>query len=458
MVLTRRQAAAASNKDGDETSALSSAITDDPRGTEINSATGRAASRSGDSDSAEERAKKKKNIDFIHRLVTGLVLSGLLVAIILGGHIWVILAVIAMEVGMFREIIRLGQHATREDPLPLWSIIGWYFFGSVLYLFYGKAVLSHFENQSQPFMQWPILQNALRHHSFWSFLLYVIGFVGFVMSLRKDHYSEQFSYFGRTLVALVVVVVQSHFMILNVTQGLIWFILPCALIIVNDSFAYFCGRAFGKHSLTPLSPKKTWEGYLGGGFFTMISAFFLSELLSRFPSLVCPIYTFQECSFWTCPRLACDPLPLVFIHKTFEFTVPGLADPLSIVYRPVQLHAIALGLFASAIGPFGGFFASGVKRAFEIKDFANLFPGHGGVTDRVDCQLLMAVFTYVYVINFVQVNFVGSPDVGKVMSFVAELSVREQVELWHEILSRLQKRNVGEDLLNMTAICTGTKA
>lgn len=450
MVLTRRQAAAASNKDTDEVSALSSAAT--TAGASADDAAGAASTSSP----ADERATKmKKHIDFIHRLVTGLVLSGLLVAIILGGHIWVILAVIAMEVGMFREIIRLGQHATRDDPLPLWSIIGWYFFASVLYLFYGKAVLSHFENQDQPFMRWPLLRNALRHHTFWSFILYVIGFVGFVISLRKNHYSEQFAYFGRTLVALVVVVVQSHFMILNVTQGLIWFILPCALIIVNDSFAYFCGRAFGKHSLTPLSPKKTWEGYIGGGFFTMISAFFLSELLSRFPSIVCPLYTFQECSFWTCPRISCD-LPLAFIPKTYELSVPGLADPFSIPYRPVQLHAIALGLFASAIGPFGGFFASGVKRAFEIKDFANLFPGHGGVTDRVDCQLLMAVFTYVYVINFVQVNFVGSPDVGKVMSFVSELSVREQVELWHEIYSRLQKRKVGEELLNMTAFCAGS--
>jgi len=44
-----------------------------------------------------------------------------------------------------------------------------------------------------------------------------------------------------------------------------------------------------------------------------------------------------------------------------------------------------LGIFAAFIAPFGGFFASGVKRAFKIKDFGDSIPGHGGLTDRMDC-------------------------------------------------------------------------
>lgn len=44
-----------------------------------------------------------------------------------------------------------------------------------------------------------------------------------------------------------------------------------------------------------------------------------------------------------------------------------------------------LSLFASLIAPFGGFFASGFKRAIKIKDFADVIPGHGGITDRMDC-------------------------------------------------------------------------
>ncbi|GAA6068569.1 phosphatidate cytidylyltransferase 2-like isoform X3, partial [Tachysurus ichikawai] len=68
---------------------------------------------------------------------------------------------------------------------------------------------------------------------------------------------------------------------------------------------------------------------------------------------------------------------------------------------PFQIHSIALSSFASIMGPFGGFFASGFKRAFKIKDFANTIPGHGGIMDRFDCQYLMATFVNVYIASFI---------------------------------------------------------
>ena len=49
----------------------------------------------------------------------------------------------------------------------------------------------------------------------------------------------------------------------------------------------------------------------------------------------------------------------------------------------MQLHAVAFAVFASLVAPFGGFFASGFKRAFRIKDFGAAIPGHGGFTDRM---------------------------------------------------------------------------
>lgn len=54
----------------------------------------------------------------------------------------------------------------------------------------------------------------------------------------------------------------------------------------------------------------------------------------------------------------------------------------AIAWAPFQLHCIVLSVFASLIAPFGGFFASGFKRAFNIKDFGKSIPGHGGLTDR----------------------------------------------------------------------------
>lgn len=65
--------------------------------------------------------------------------------------------------------------------------------------------------------------------------------------------------------------------------------------------------------------------------------------------------------------------------------------------RPAVLHSLVLGVFAAFFAPFGGFFASALKRALRIKDFGASIPGHGGITDRFDCQILMGMFTFLYV-------------------------------------------------------------
>eukprot|EP00457_Paulinella_chromatophora_P016833 gb/GEZN01017727.1/.p1 GENE.gb/GEZN01017727.1/~~gb/GEZN01017727.1/.p1 ORF type:complete len:114 (-),score=8.55 gb/GEZN01017727.1/:233-574(-) len=73
----------------------------------------------------------------------------------------------------------------------------------------------------------------------------------------------------------------------------------------------------------------------------------------------------------------------------------------TITLLPIQLHSMVLGLFASLIGPFGGFFASGMKRAYEVKDFAEVIPGHGGMMDRFDCQLMMGLCVRMHLLTFV---------------------------------------------------------
>ncbi|PVV02560.1 hypothetical protein BB560_002986 [Smittium megazygosporum] len=99
-----------------------------------------------------------------------------------------------------------------------------------------------------------------------------------------------------------------------------------------------------------------------------------------------------------------------------------------------------LALFASLIAPFGGFFASGVKRALKIKDFGDSIPGHGGLTDRFDCQFIMAAFSYMYYSTFIRNSMVSA---SKMMTTIlSSLSVEDQVLLFTSLRDHLSQLNV----------------
>jgi phosphatidate cytidylyltransferase len=99
-----------------------------------------------------------------------------------------------------------------------------------------------------------------------------------------------------------------------------------------------------------------------------------------------------------------------------------------------------MAMFASAIGPFGGFFASGFKRAFKIKDFADSIPGHGGFTDRMDCQILMGLFSYLYYCSFIKISKVTVKNLLNLA--INHLTRSDQIILLHSLNVYLK----GEDV------------
>ena len=123
------------------------------------------------------------------------------------------------------------------------------------------------------------------------------------------------------------------------------------IIAFTDIFAYFFGIKFGKHKLAPLiSPKKSIEGLIAGTIIGASTGILYTQLR--------PVPVVSE-------------LPLLWI--------------------------IGLSILLSLLGQLGDLFASKIKRAQNIKDFGDLFPGHGGLLDRFDSLCMSALLYFIIV-------------------------------------------------------------
>ena len=112
-----------------------------------------------------------------------------------------------------------------------------------------------------------------------------------------------------------------------------------------DTFAYLFGTRFGKHKLFPsISPKKSWEGFFGGAFITIITALLITNMFENLN----------------------------------------------------QYNTLIISIFLPITATIGDLVASSFKRAANVKDFGNLIPGHGGVVDRMDSFMITIPVIYIY--------------------------------------------------------------
>ena len=143
--------------------------------------------------------------------------------------------------------------------------------------------------------------------------------------------------------------------LLDLEQGWAWVLLSMLITFGGDTGGYFAGRAlggklFGEKRLAPqLSPKKTWEGYIGGVMLGTGGAF-----LAQSQFTVCSVL-----GTWDC---------------------------------------IILGFIGVSLGVAGDLFESLMKRSAGVKDSGTLIPGHGGILDRIDALLFVSPALYLYLI------------------------------------------------------------
>ncbi|KAI4252845.1 MAG: hypothetical protein LQ352_004045 [Teloschistes flavicans] len=371
---------------------------------------------------APQSEYEKKKQTFITRTIwTFVMIFGFFIAMF-AGHIYIIGIVTAIQIVSFKEVIAIANVPSRAKNLPFTRSLNWYFLGTTMYFLYGESVIYYFKHIV---LVDRVLLPFATHHRFISFMLYVIGFVFFVGSLQKGHYRFQFTQFAWTHMALYLINVQAHFIMNSIFEGMIWFFLPASLVITNDIFAYVCGITFGRTQLIKLSPKKTVEGFVGAWILTIIFGFGMTNVLMRYKYFICPVNDLGANIF---TGLQCTPNP-VFIPQTHTIQPPLLLHqpPFTFSIAPMQFHILVFASFASLIAPFGGFFASGLKRTFKVKDFGESIPGHGGITDRMDCQFIMGFFAFMYYQSFIAVY---KTSVGGVIEMAVQgLSVEEQVEV-----------------------------
>ena len=177
---------------------------------------------------------------------------------------------------------------------------------------------------------------------------WLIGFMGVSALLMlsipvfdKNVHSEDV-FIAITYYALFIAVAKAFLSVHAANQMFVWFVIFATYL--TDTGAYFSGFLFGKHKLNErISPKKTWEGSIWG---------------------------------WLCGTIISSAVAM--------FILPDVS-----LAKIVLIAAIlCVG------GQLGDLLFSSLKRDFDIKDYSNLFPGHGGVLDRVDSFLFNFVAFY----------------------------------------------------------------
>lgn len=276
--------------------------------------------------------------NFIQRAITGVIFVGVLVGGILWGPISfsLLFALIsALTIHEFGTIVSKQQDVEINKPICMLAGI---------FLFFGFAYLGVMPGQTEVLIP---------------YLFLIIYLLVSELYLKKKNPLNNWAYAMMSQIYIAL-----SFAMLNVlayhSTGTSPYnvqynpILPLSIFIftwINDTGAYCTGMLFGKHRLFErISPKKSWEGSIGGGVFSVIAAIVMAHF-----------FPFMALGIW-----------------------------------------IGLALTVVVFGTLGDLTESLLKRTLGIKDSGNILPGHGGMLDRFDSTLMAvpAAVVYLYVVSF----------------------------------------------------------
>ncbi|MDE6861035.1 MAG: phosphatidate cytidylyltransferase [Duncaniella sp.] len=277
--------------------------------------------------------------NLIQRSITGVIYVALICASVLtGGWYYIaffgLLAIIALQ-----EFYNLSNASTGGENATtlIVDVVG----GVILCVGLGCVNLA---------LMPPFTTAVLGGTFFTLYLLYLL--VRLVMQLYSQETSPltnlAYSYMGQMYIALPLGLMSMYY---TLNDGKALLLLMFIMIWLNDTGAFLVGSMIGKHKLFPrISPKKSWEGFIGGVVFAMISGVVAKVLL--------PDY----------------------------FEVISMAS------------LCGMGLIVGIFATWGDLVESLIKRTLGVKDSGNILPGHGGILDRIDSLLLVVPASLLYLI------------------------------------------------------------
>ena len=172
--------------------------------------------------------------------------------------------------------------------------------------------------------------------------------------IKLIHPRRYFLFFPLGLIYIVLPCIMMISIGIDFTEqdGLVYLpLFPCAVMFsiwINDTMAYLIGSMIGRTPLSPVSPKKTWEGTVGGILATGIL------------------------------------IPLIGTLIPFSSSIG-------------RVHWFSIAAICAVLGTLGDLLESKLKRLAGIKDSGSFMPGHGGFLDRFDSMLLSVPFVWIYV-------------------------------------------------------------
>lgn len=267
----------------------------------------------------------KKFGDIIVRSLAGIGFVGILVAAIMGGVYSFSLLLLVISILGQREFYRL-QNVSRNNDVPAKSFI---VLGAITYISLVLDVL--FEDMT------------------WLISLPIVGWLLLLINELYRGKKQPIENLAMGIMGIVYTVLPFYLLLrIGVKGGEYSFVLPLSLFLciwVNDTFAYLTGISVGKHRLFErISPKKSWEGAVGGVLFSLLLAVLLSNIF-----------------------------PVLSLVKWIGFA-----------------------FIVVVVGTYGDLLESLMKRSEGVKDSGNLIPGHGGILDRLDSTILAAPAAFVY--------------------------------------------------------------